>query len=122
MGRNRSTVAGRWIDLHQALSRCEPHQGHLLGPVDAFWHLLNFFAPAGGVGLIATALAKLLWRRELARVGWARLSAWCGAGCAVVLVAGLVVFGHDGKFATYTAMVAICALTLWWVGFGPRRR
>lgn len=93
-----------------------------MGPIDALWHVLNFVAPALGVGLVAPALAKLLWRRELKRVSWIRLSAWSVAGCAGMLVAGLVVFGHDGKMATYAAMVAACALALWWVGFGPRQR
>ena len=93
-----------------------------MGPIDALWHLLNFFGPALGVGLLAPALAKLLWRRELAGASWKRLSAWAIGCCAAVLVAGLVVFGHDGKMMTYGAMVAACAVTLWWVGFGPLRR
>ena len=92
-----------------------------MGPIDAFWHLLNFFAPALGVGLLAPSFAKLLWRRELGAVSWTRLSAWAIASCAAVSVAGLVVFGHDGKMVTYAAMVTACALTLWWVGFGPLR-
>lgn len=117
-------VRGHWagIDLCQSPGLTLIVKDTCLGPIDASWHLLNFFAPAVGVGLVAPLLAKLLWRRELARVGWARLSAWSVAGCAIVLVAGLVVFGHDGKFATYAAMVTVCALTLWWVGFGPRQR
>jgi Flp pilus assembly protein TadB len=93
-----------------------------LGPIDAFWHLLNFVAPAIGVGVVTATLAKLLWRRELKGVRWTRLSAWAIACCAAVLVAGLIVFGHDGKIATYAAMVGVCALVLWWVGFGPLRR
>ena len=93
-----------------------------MGPLDAIWHLLNFFAPAVGVGLLAPSFAKLLWRRELKGVGWVRLSALAVACCAAVLVAGLVAFGHDGKMATYAAMVGVCALTLWVVGFGPMRR
>jgi hypothetical protein len=93
-----------------------------LGPIDAVWHLLNFFAPAVGVGLIAAGLAKLLWRRELKAASWRRLALWASGGCALVLVAGLVVFGHDGKMATYAAMVAACGLMLWLVGFGPLRR
>ncbi len=93
-----------------------------MSPLDAAWHLLNFFAPAVGVGLISAAIAKLLWRRELKSVGWLRLSLWASAGCAAVLIAGVVAFGHDGKMATYAAMVAGCGLTLWAVGFGPLRR
>ncbi len=92
-----------------------------MSPLDAFWHVLNFFAPALGVGLLAPALAKLLWRRELQGVGWLRLSAWATIGCAAALVGGLVIVGHDGKMATYAAMVMVSALALWWVGFGPRR-
>jgi hypothetical protein len=93
-----------------------------LGPIDAIWHLLNFFAPAIGVGLLASWFAKLLWRRELNGVGWQRLMAWASAANALVLAAGLIAFGQDGKMATYAAMVGICALTLWCVGFGMRRR
>ena len=93
-----------------------------MGPIDALWHLLNFFGPALGVGLITAALAKLLWRRELGGASWLRLSAWAVGCCAAVLVAGLVVFGHDGKMATYGAMVAACAITLWWLGFKPFKR
>jgi hypothetical protein len=93
-----------------------------LGPIDASWHLLNFFAPAAGVAILASGLAKLLWRRELKGVAWTRLAGWASAACAAVLIAGLVGFGRDGKMATYAAMVAACALTLWCVGFGPLRR
>ena len=93
-----------------------------MGPLDLLWHVLNFFAPAVGMGLIAPSLAKLLWRRELAGVGWLRLSGAVVGACAAVLVAGLVLFGHDGKMATYSAMVLACALTLGWVGFRPLRR
>jgi len=93
-----------------------------VGPTDVLWHVLNFFAPAVGMGLVAPLLAKLLWRRELASVSWKRLAGWVTAASAAVLFAGLVVFGHDGKMATYGAMVLACALTLWWLGFGVGRR
>ena len=93
-----------------------------MGPIDAVWHLLNFFAPAVGVGLIAAGFAKLLWRSELKGASWRRLASWACAGCALVLIAGLAAFGHDGKMATYAAMVVTCGLMLWLVGFGPLRR
>jgi len=91
-----------------------------LNPVDAFWHFINFFAPAVGVGFLAAGATKLLWRRELAGVGWYRLAGWASAVTAAVLVLGLVIFESDGKMATYAAMVVACALTLWWVGFRKR--
>ena len=91
-----------------------------MNPVDAFWHFVNFFAPALGVGFIAAGTAKLLWRRELAGVGWGRLGAWASASMAAVLVLGLLIFERDGTMATYAAMVAACALALWWAGFRNR--
>ena len=93
-----------------------------MGPIDAFWHLLNFFGPALGLGLITPLFAKLLWRRALKSVAWTRLALWATLACAAVAVAGLVVFGHDGKMATYAAMVGVCALALWWAGFVSRSR
>jgi hypothetical protein len=91
-----------------------------MGPLDATWHLLNFFAPAVGVGVIAPLLAKLLWRAELRGVPLARLAAAATLACALALVAGLVGFGRDGKTATYGAMVLAAALALWWAGFRAR--
>ena len=93
-----------------------------LGTLDAIWHLLNLFGPAAGLALITPALAKLLWRRDLKSAGWARLAFWVFGACALVTVAGLVVFGHDGKMATYAAMVGACALAVWWVGFVSKSR
>ena len=85
------------------------------------WHLLNFFAPALGVACIAAALAKLLWRSALRTVAWTRLALWATVACAAVLVGGLLLFGHDGKIATYAAMVVACGVALWAAGFGWRR-
>jgi hypothetical protein len=93
-----------------------------MGPIDALWHLLNFFAPALVVGLLAPALAKLFWRRELAGTRWSRLAAWaCGAG-VVASVAALLVFGRDGTVAGYALLVAASALALWWSAFVTRKR
>lgn len=92
-----------------------------MGLLDGLWHLVNFFAPAVFVGVLASALTKLFWRSELKTVPWHRLASWAVASSAVVLVAGLVVTGRDGKMATYGAMVATCGGCLWWMAFGPRR-
>ena len=92
-----------------------------MGPLDALWHLLNLFAPALGVGLLTSTVAKLLWRRELKAIAWTRLSVWACSVSALTLLAGLVVFGRDGKMASYGAMLAACALSLWWRGFLARR-
>jgi len=91
-----------------------------MGPLDALWHLLNFFAPAVGVALASALLAKWIWRRELSGVPGPRLVLWSAAAGTAALVGGLAVFGRDGKMATYAALVAAVALTLWWVGFVRR--
>lgn len=93
-----------------------------MGPIDALWHLLNFFAPAFGVGVLTALAAKLLWRRGLKGASLKRLTLWAVAASAITLLAGLIVFGRDGKMLTYGAMVLACALGVWWAGFGPRRR
>lgn len=93
-----------------------------MGPLDAFWHLLNFFAPAMGVGLFMPLLAKLVWRRELKSVPWRRLAIWTTGLSALTWVVALVVFGRDGRMASYGALVCASALSLWWVGFGARAR
>lgn len=92
-----------------------------MSPLDAAWHALNFLFPAIGVAVLATAAAKLLWRSELAEVGWRRLMLWTAAAGIAALVGGLAVFGRDGKMASYAAVVLASAATLWWVGFGTRR-
>ena len=91
-----------------------------MGLLDGLWHLFNFVAPALAVALLAASLAKLSWRRELAAVPWHRL-ALCAAGAGVLaLLVGLMVFGRDGKMATYGALVLATGLALWWVGFARR--
>ncbi|MCY7315308.1 MAG: hypothetical protein LH480_06685 [Rubrivivax sp.] len=93
-----------------------------MGPLDALWHVANLFTPALLLGGLAAALAKLLWHRELAAVAFSRLAGPACAACAAAVLLGLVLLGRDGKMATYVGMVAACAITLWWQGFGPGRR
>jgi hypothetical protein len=95
-------------------------RGTAMGPLDALNHLANFFLPALGLALWASLLAKLAWRRELKGVALTRLIAWSTAAGAAVLIAGLVVFGHDGKMATYGGMVLASSLALWWAGWRGR--
>ena len=92
-----------------------------MGPTDLLWHLLNLLAPGVSLGLIAAGGAKLLWRRDLAGVGYARLARWTAAASTAASLAGLVITGRDGRMVTYAAMVLACAGALWWAGFAPRR-
>ena len=92
-----------------------------MGPLDTLWHLLNFFAPALGIAVLAAAMAKLLWRRRLRGVAWRSLSLWTGAGAAGALLAGLLVFGRDGRIASYGLAELFRAVGLWWAAFGRGR-
>lgn len=92
-----------------------------MGPLDAIGHLLGLFMPALCTAPIAAALAKVAWRRELARVAWWRLSAWSAAAGSLALLGGLVLLGRDGRMLSYGAMALASALALWWVGFRPAR-
>ena len=90
-------------------------------PLDALWHLTNLFAVAALTGVLAASATKLLWRRELTALRWRQLAGPAVTACAATTLAGLVLFGQDGRLLTYGAMAGACALTLWWRGFGRRR-
>lgn len=90
-----------------------------MGPLDAIWHLTNFLLPALGVAALAAAAAKLVWRSALRGVRWARLAAWASVAGAAALIAGLLLFGRDGKMASYGLLVLAEALCIWWLGLRP---
>ena len=81
--------------------------------LDLFWHIANFVLPAIGVGALTAALCKLLWRRALVRTPWFALAWQASAAGLAVLVAGLVITGHDGRMITYAALVVACAVVPW---------
>ena len=81
--------------------------------MNLFWHLANFVLPAVGVGALTAALCKLLWRRSLARTPWFTLAWQASAAGLAVLVAGLVITGHDGRMITYAGLVVACAAVPW---------
>jgi hypothetical protein len=83
--------------------------------VEALLHGLNFLWPAAGTALIAASAVKVLWRRDLRHVAWWRLAAWAVLAGALVSVAGLVVFGEDGRMATYGLLVLAETAALGWV-------
>ena len=55
-------------------------------------------------------------------MSWRRLASWATGAGALTLLAGLVIFGRDGRVATYAAIVVASAAALWWAGFGAPRR
>ena len=92
-----------------------------MSPIDALWHLLNFFVAAGATGVLTAVLAKLLWRNEMRQVGWWRLTLWAVVPAMTASLVGLVLTGRDGKMTSYAAMLVACALGVWWAGFMRRR-
>ena len=80
-------------------------------------HLLSFIAPAAVVALLLVLLARLFSRflvskRLLSQSIWAQ-AATIFIVNVIVLMAGLVFFGNDGKMATYAAMVLAAAICQW---------
>jgi len=89
---------------------------------DAFWHLMNFCAPAIAIGGFAVVLARIVWRGELRQRSLVALWAWASTAAFLASVAGLALFERDGKMATYAAMVVACAGAIWWAGFRAAKR
>ena len=80
-------------------------------------HLLNFIAPAAVVALLLVLLVRLSFgffksKRPPAQVWWAQAAIIFVAG-VVILAAGLIIFGHDGKMLTYAALVLGAAFCQW---------
>ena len=84
-------------------------------------HLLNFLAPALCLPLLLWPMARLAFGRPAgAPRWWVQWGVQAAVGAAVLL-AGLWVFGRDGKMATYGALVVVCASSQCWVRLGVGR-
>lgn len=78
-------------------------------------HLANFIAPAIGVALLLWGMPRIWPKARAGRWGARReLMALCALGVAVLL-AGLVLFGRDGKMLSYTALVLAQGSLGWWL-------
>jgi hypothetical protein len=80
-------------------------------------HLLNLVLPAAAVALLLVLATQLMGgifksKESLAQT-WYAQAAIVFVANVVVLVAGLVFFGHDGKMLTYAAIVAGAAVCQW---------
>ncbi len=80
-------------------------------------HLLNFVAPAAVMALLfvlsGRLFKRLLWSKVPLAQSFIKQFATVFIVNVVVLVAGLVFFGHDGKMVTYAAMVVASAMAHW---------
>ncbi|VTU14665.1 MULTISPECIES: hypothetical protein [unclassified Variovorax] len=89
--------------------------------LDLIDHLLNFIAPAFAVGFLCALLGRLAMRKAAGTPAWWTQGAINFIVGIVVLAAGLIVFGHDGRMLTYGALVAACGTSQWLVAGGWRR-
>ncbi len=86
-------------------------------------HLLNFVAPAATVAILLVLMSRvfsrfLVSRRPLAQSLWAQ-AAIIFIVNVVVMGGGLMIFGNDGKMASYAAMVLAAGAGQWvmWRGW-----
>ena len=86
-----------------------------MNALDLAMHLLNFAAPAWGLALALVLSARVWPRRWLPRPAVSLPAQVLIQGLlgTAVLLAGLVLWEHDGKMATYGALVAVAASTQW---------
>lgn len=76
-----------------------------MGPLDLLNHAFNFLAPALAVGVLVAVMGQIFkGKMPVARVLHAQAAINCVAG-GLALGGGLWFFGHDGKMASYAAMV-----------------
>jgi len=82
-----------------------------------FNHLLNFVAPAAAVALLlmlcSGVFGAFFMSKRASDHSFVARTAIVFTVSLVVLGAGLVLFGHDGKMATYAVMVVAASGTLW---------
>jgi hypothetical protein len=77
------------------------------------FHLFNFVAPACAVAAWMALVSPLVMRTYPSWRSWRRQFFFNSIVGVVVLLAGLLWFGNDGKVITYAAMVLACASTQW---------
>jgi hypothetical protein len=86
-----------------------------MGPIDSFFHLLNFVAPALAVGVLTALAARFFMKNKPSVPSWRAQAAINSVVSLLALLGGLWFFGHDGKMATYAALVLACATSQWWL-------
>ena len=85
-----------------------------MGPLDLINHLLNFLAPALVVGVVLALVAPVFMKKRPAALSLLAQVAMNFVAGALALGVGLWFFGHDGKMASYAAMVLATATSQWW--------
>jgi hypothetical protein len=84
-----------------------------MGLIDIVNHLMNFTAPAVFLAIVSAFFVRQLRFTKGAVPQFRVLAAVACAAGLVASVAGLWAFGHDGRMATYAAMVLASATSQW---------
>jgi hypothetical protein len=91
-----------------------------MAPLDLFNHFLNFVAPAFGVGFVCALVGRVAMRQTGQAPAWWIQGAVNSVIGIAVLVAGLLLTGHDGRMATYAALAVACGTSQWLLSAGWR--
>lgn len=92
-----------------------------MGPFDLLNHLLNFMTPAFFIAVVLALAGRAFMRKSAGTPAlWKQMALSFGAG-VLVLFAGLLLTGRDGKMLTYAALVVCCASVQWLLLRGWRK-
>jgi hypothetical protein len=84
-----------------------------MGPLDLLNHLLNFVAPALVVGILVCLSARVSMRRTPTGLPLGKQMVLNVVVGTAAMAGGLLIFGRDGKMASYAALVICCATSQW---------
>jgi hypothetical protein len=84
-----------------------------MNPLALLNHTLNFLAPALCLAVLLPLSARLFWRKLPRPKSLKTQVTVLFAVGVMVLVAGLVLFGRDGKMFTYLGLVLAMASGQW---------
>ena len=83
-------------------------------------HLLALVFPAWVLSFLLSLIAAVVWRQGRLRLSF--LANWAALGLtgSAVLLAGLMVFGEDGRILTY-AILTLAVATVQWLVVRPAK-
>ncbi len=82
------------------------------------FHMANFVMPALALALLMPLAGH--WLMGTAASPWHRRVLWHAAAGVLVLLAGVLIQGHDGRMATYAGLVLVAATLEWLLHRGWR--
>ena len=83
-----------------------------------WFHLANFVLPALAMAVLMPLAGH--WVMGTAASSWRRRILWHAVAGMAVLLGGVLIEGHDGRMATYLALVIVAATVEWLLHRGWR--